>query len=65
MLGTFNLGEITRVETGDNGTLYHDEASSSIVLGTTKSGQSVTRILSDDTEVFVLLVYWVNRADIY
>ena len=26
------------------------------------SGQSVIRVLSDDTDVFILLVYWVNRA---
>ena len=29
-----------------------------------KSSQSVTRILSDDTDVFVLLVYWVNPTDL-
>ena len=28
------------------------------------SGKSVIRVLSDDTDVFVLLVYWVCRKDL-
>ena len=35
-----------------------------IVLEATKSGQSVIRMLSGCTDVFVLLVHLVNRADI-
>ena len=34
-----------------------------IVLEAAKSGQSVIPILSDGKDVFVLLAYWVNRAD--
>ena len=33
-------------------------------LETAKSGQNVICILMDDTDVFVLLAYWVNRADL-
>ena len=33
------------------------------MLETAKSGESVVRILSDETDMFVLLVYWVNWAD--
>ena len=45
-LGTFNLGEITTVETGDGGALcYSDEGVTmvSFVLVAAKSGQSVFR----------------------
>ena len=34
----------------------------SFLLEAAKSGQNVIYILRDDTDVFVLLVYWVNRA---
>ena len=37
----------------------------SFVLEAAKSGQSVIRVLSDDTDVFVRLVYWVNLADLH
>ena len=36
----------------------------SFLLEAAKSGQNVICILSDDTDVFVLLAYWVNRADL-
>ena len=60
VLDTFNLGENTTVETCDDGLFQHDEADAtmvSFVLEAAKSGQSVIRVLSDDTDLFVLLVY--------
>ena len=59
VLGTFNLGENTTVETGDDCIFKHDEADVtmvSFVLEATKSGQSVIQILSDDTDVFIPLL---------
>ena len=35
----------------------------SFLLEAAKYGQNLICILSDDTDVFVLLAYWVNRAD--
>ena len=67
VLGNFNLGESTTVETGDKDTLS-DEADVTMVsflLETANSGQSVIRVLSDDTYVFVLLMYWINRTDFF
>ena len=64
MLGIFNLGEITRVKTGDDGTFRHDKVDVRIVLGASMSGHSVISKFSDDTAVFVLFVYWVNLGDI-
>ena len=62
VLGTFNLGEITTMETGNDGTFCHDEAGVIIVLEATQSGQCVIPY-SNDKDVFVLLVYWANRTD--
>ena len=57
VLGTFNRGEYTSVETEDDCNCFHDEADVtmvSFVLETAKSWQSVVRILSDDTEFCVI-----------
>ena len=65
VLGTFDLGENAIMDTADDGTFCHDEADVtmiSFVLEEAKSGQSVIHALSDDTDVFILLVYRVNRA---
>ena len=63
VLGTFNLGENTTVETCDDGSFQHDEADVtmvSFVLEAAMSGQSVIHVLSDDTDVFVFLVYCLD-----
>ena len=41
----------------------HGEADVTIVLDAAKSGQSMICILSDGTDVLILLVYWVNLVD--
>ena len=67
VLGTFDLGESTTMETRDDCAFLHDEADVtmvSFVLEAAKAGQGVVRVLSDDTDVFVLLVYWVHRANL-
>ena len=55
------------IETRDNGMFNHDEADVtmvSYVLEAANNGMRVIRVLSDDTDVFALLVYWVYRADL-
>ena len=55
------------METQDDGAFSHDEANVtmiSYVLQATNHGKSVIRVLSDDNDVFVLLVYWVHRASL-
>ena len=62
-----NLGENPTVEKVDDCNCIHNEADVtmvSFVLEAAKSGQHVICILSDDTDVFALLDYWVNRADL-
>lgn len=55
------------METRDDGVFGHDEADVtmiSYVLEAASSSQGVIRVLSDDTDVFVLLVYWVYQAEL-
>ena len=67
VLSTFNFGEGVTVESCTNGGFNHDEADItmiSYVLMAAESNMQVIRILSDDADVFILLVYWVYRNNI-
>ena len=51
-----------------NGGFKHDEADVTLIaylLQAAESGKSVIRILTDDTDVFVLLVYWVWKMRLH
>ncbi len=66
VLGTFSLGENATMDTQDDGAFGHDEADItmiSYILEAAYDGKGVIRVLSDDTDVFVLLVYWVIGRD--
>ena len=55
------------MEARDDGVFQHDEADVtmvSYVLEAARRGKEVIRVLSDDTDVFALLVYWVYRAEV-
>ena len=65
VLSTFSMGENVTMETKDDGAFSHDEADITIisyVLAAANDGKNAIRVLSDDTDVFVLLVYWTYRA---
>ena len=67
VLSTYNFDEDVTVESRSDGILAHNEADitmNSYLLMAAKSGTKVVRVLSDDTDVFVLLVYWVYRHQI-
>ena len=67
VLSTYNFGEDVSVESRSDGIFAHDEADITMIsylLMAAKSGTEVVRALSDDTDVFVLLVYWVYRHQI-
>ena len=51
------------METWDDGTFCYDEVDVTIVQEAVKFGQNVICILSDGTDVLILLVYWVNLVD--
>ena len=62
MLSAFNLGPDIIMDSQDNGGFAHEEANVTMVsymLQAAECGEDIIRILSDDTDVFVLLAYWV------
>ena len=55
------------METLDDGAFGHDEAGVTMiayVLAAANCGKNVICVLSDDTDVVVLLVYWAHKAAI-
>ena len=67
LLSTFNLGCGVSVESRDDGVFLHDEpdiTSISYLFQAADAGRQVVRILSDDSDIFVLLVYWTWRYDL-
>ena len=67
LLSTFNLGCGVSVESRDDGVFLHDEADITIIsclFQAADAGRQVVRILSDDSDIFVLLVYWTWRYDL-
>ena len=67
LLCTFNLGCGVTVDSIDDGVFGQDEADITIIsymLQAADDGCHVVRVLSDDTDIFVLLVYWTWRCDL-
>ena len=67
VLSTFSRGENITIETADDDIYGRDEANITMIcyfLEASSSGEDVIRVLSDGTDVFVLLVYWVFRAQL-
>ena len=66
VLSTFTVGDMTTTESRDDSAFDHDEADItmiSYVVEAAQCGKDVIRVLSDDTDVFVLLIYWVYREE--
>lgn len=61
VLSIFSLGENLKMETRYNGVVGHNEADITRIYVTeaVNYGERVIRVLSDDTDDFVLLVCWV------
>ncbi|MEE8115221.1 MAG: hypothetical protein V3T23_12820, partial [Nitrososphaerales archaeon] len=67
VLSTYNFGEGVTVESRSHGAFNHDEADITMIshlLMAAECNARVIRILSDDTDVFVLMVYWVYQRNI-
>ena len=67
VLSTYSFGGNVTVESHSDGIFKHDEAYITMIshfLLAADSGTKCIRILSDDTDVFVLLIYWVYRHSI-
>ena len=65
VLSTFNLGPDIIMDSQDDGGFANEETGATMVsymLQAAECGKDIIRILSDDTDVFVLLVYWVWKS---
>ena len=64
VLSTFNLGNNVTMVGREESMYSHDEAHITIIsylLEAVKNGKNIVRVISDDTDVFVLLIFWVLR----
>ena len=64
VLSTFYMGAAVTIDTQDTGAFGHEEADVTIisyVLQAVGEGNTVVRVFCDDTDVFVLLVFWMWR----
>ena len=64
VISSFDFGPKFRLESSRDGAYSHDEADVTMVASLLKEAGHgrVMRVLSDDTDVFVLPVYWVWKA---
>ena len=68
ILSTLDMDADMSIDSRYNGGFEHEEADVTMIAYTLKSaenGKSVIRILTDDTDVFVLLVYWVWKMQLH
>ena len=63
LLSTFNIGR-GAIESRDDGVLLHDITVIRYMFLVVDAGRQVVRILSEDSDIFVLLVYWTWRYDL-
>ena len=64
LLSTCNLGPQVSVEGRDDGVFVHVESDVTIIsylFQAAADGRQVVRILTDDSDIFVLLVFWTWR----
>ena len=64
VLSTFDMSAAVTIDTRNPGVFGHGEADVTIisyVLQVVGDGKNVVRVLCDDTDVFVLLVFWMWR----
>ena len=67
LLCTHDIGSNIELVSRTDSIVRHDEADISLIsymLKAAAAGADIVRILSDDTDVFVLLVYWCKKADV-
>ena len=67
LLCTHDIGSNIALVSRTDSIVRHDEADISLIsymLKAAAAGADIVRILSDDTDVFVLLVYWCKKADV-
>ena len=68
ILSTLDMDADMSIDSRYNGGFEHEEADVTMIvhlLQAAKSVKSVIRILTDDTDIFVLLVYWVWKMQLH
>jgi hypothetical protein len=67
ILSMFNFGSDVTLQSKVDGGFNHDEADVTIVayLLQIAEKEKVIRILSDDTDIFILLLYWTWKAELH
>ena len=64
VISTINLGNSVTMVGREESMYNHDEADITIIsylLEAARNGKTIVRVISVDTEVFVLLIFWVWR----
>ena len=67
VLSTMDMDAEMCIDSRHNGGFKHDETDVTLIaylLQAAESGKAVIQILSDDTDVFVLLVYWFYKMQL-
>ena len=64
VLSTFNVGENVTMDSLNNSVFEHDEADVTMISYVLEAANHVIQVVSDDTDVFILLVHWVYKASI-
>ena len=68
ILSTLDMDADMPIDSRYNGGFEHDEADVTMIaylLQAAESGKSVIRILTDDTDIFVLLICWVWKMQLH
>ena len=68
IFSTLEMDAVMSIDSRYNGGFEHDEADVTMIaylLQAAEGGKSVIRILTDDKDVFVLLVYWVWKMQLH
>ena len=65
MLSLFNLSLDVTLDSRDDGAFTHYEADVTIHVKAAEFGKDISRIPSGDTDVSVMLVYWVWKMQLH
>ena len=67
VLSSFNLGDDVKCESRDKGVFYHDEADVTMIAYLFRSAEDhrVLRILSDSSDVLVIIIYFVWKTGLH
>ena len=67
VISSFSLGENITLEGQDDGVFSHDDADVTMITYLLQAAEhnQVIRILSDDTDVLIILISWVWKVQLH